>query len=159
MRNDGYISNINRINVTFWISIVFFLLNASTFLAMPKIVEISREAGRQVFLILLGLIFWISLILGYLLVFLANRARKLFIMRKLDGDLPMGCHIGLITFFSNLPAIIADLIMIASFIALFIIYCVGAIDNYITYVILAILVFTLNMHGMFNGRIYKLIKM
>ena len=158
MSGGRYISIIHRIKVNFWTATAFFLINALTILAMPKIVEISQETGKQLFLILLGSIFWISLLLGYVFVYLANGDRKYFIMRRLDGDLSMGCHMGLITFFSNIPAVIVDSAMIASFIALFIIYYAGAINTYITYVMLTILVFTLNMHCMFNGRIYRTTK-
>ena len=149
---------IHRIKVDFWTAVIFFSMNAVTILTMPLIVTISKESGKQIYLILLGSFFWLSLIFGYTFVCFANRKRKLFIISKLDGDLSMGQHIGLITFFSNMPALIVDSAMFASVIVIIIIYKIGEFDTYFTYAMLAVIVFTVNMHCMFNGRIYKTTK-
>lgn len=158
MHRGRRISIIRRIKVGFWTATVFFLLNALTILIMPAAVGISQNTDSQVVLILLGSVFWSSLVAAYIIVYLANNNRKYFIVQRLDRDISMGCHMGLITFFDNTPAAIVDTTMFASIIALIILFFSGAINDYITYVVIAILVFTLNMHSMFNGRIYKTTK-
>ena len=67
-------------------------------------------------------------------------------------------YMGVVTFFSNTPAVIADATLLAGRIALVIIYFCDVANQYITYVMLAIVSFSLNMHGLFNGRIYKTTK-
>lgn len=154
MRRDRGESIIRNIKVTFWIACAFFFLNASTILAMPGTVEISRQTGKQLCLILLGLAFWVTLILAFVFTFIANRERRYFVIHKANGNLSMGRWIGLLSFFSNVPASVADSVMIASFVLLVILYCAKATNMYVTFVMLALFVFSFNMHAMLNGRIY-----
>ncbi len=148
--------SINRIKQLFWFATIFLLLMAGSILIMPMATKVGEE-DRTV-LLLSGLVFWISCIAGYTLLFMANKERKYFIRRKLDGDISMGCRSGIITFFDNVPATIADVAMIASFLLFVGIYFTELKYEYISYVLLSILVFSLNMHCLFNGRIYKATK-
>lgn len=148
--------SINRIKLLFRFAVVFLFLMSGSVLIMPMATKIAEEE-RSV-LILTGLIFWISLIAGYSLLFVANKERKYFIRRKLDGDVSMGCRPGIITFFDNIPATIADVAMIASFVLFVGVNFTELKYGYISYVLLFILGFSLNMHCLFNGRIYKATK-
>ena len=60
--------------------------------------------------------------------------------------------------FQNIPAVIADVALLAGSIALVNIYFCDITSQYITYVMLAIVSLSLNMHVLFNGRIYKTTK-
>lgn len=125
---------------------------------MMDIMRTFENNGSKGSRMLVGCIFWLPLLLGYILVILANLERKTFIRSRLDGDISMQCHMGVVTFFSNTPAVIADATLLAGSIALVIIYFCDVANQYITYVMLAIVSFSLNMHGLFNGRIYKTTK-
>ncbi len=148
--------SINRIKQLFWFATIFLLLMAGSILIMPMATKVGEE-DRTV-LLLSGLVFWISCIAGYTLLFMANKERKYFIRRKLNGDPSMDCKPGIITFFDNVPATIADVAMIASFLLFVGMYFTELKYEYISYVLLFIFVFSLNMHCLFNGRIYKITK-
>ena len=134
MSRGRYEYRVKEIRWLFWIAVGCFAAHAISYLLMPP------------------------LLLGYILVILANLERKTFIRSRLDGDISMQCHMGVVTFFSNTPAVIADAALLAGSIALVIIYFCDVANQYITYVMLAIVSFSLNMHGLFNGRIYKTTK-
>lgn len=151
------VHRIHNIKILFWAAVALFFMNALSFLFMPIALIASNESDRQL-LILVGAFFWLSLILGYTLVFIANLERKSFIRNRLDGNLSMDCRMGIITFFANIPAIVADAAMVAAIAAFVIICFMDASNNYIAYVMLAIISFSLNMHCLFNGRIYKTTK-
>ena len=108
--------------------------------------------------VLIGLVFWISAIAGYVMIAMANSERKWFINRKVDGNVKMNCRPGIAEFFSNVPATVADVTMIMSFLLFVIIGFTEWKYEYISYILLFLLVFSLHMHCMFNGRIYKATK-
>lgn len=147
---------IDKIKIYFYISVFFMFLMSVSILFMPSAVE--QEVQKGLYLMLIGSTFWISLIIGYVFVILANIKRKKFIMDEYDGNLSMNCHIGIITFFDNLPSSVADVTMIFSFILFIIIDFTSIRYSFVAYVLLAVLVFSLNMHCMLNGRIYKIMK-
>lgn len=146
-------SVIHRIRKLFWFAIVLLLIMSSTILLMPLVTNIEKSDS---FLILLtGLLFWVSATSGYVLIAVANRERKWFIVHRGDGNLKMGCRSGLFTFFTNIPATVADVVMVCSILALGVIKIMDLYDAYIVYIVFFLLVLSLNMHCMFNGRIYK----
>jgi len=122
-------------------------------LIMPATVRMAEKDG--VINILMGCVFWISAIAGYTLLAVANAERRKFIKHKADVDVKMGCSPGIISFFTNVPATVADVTMIASCLMFDIISTTSQRDEYISYVLLFLLVFSLHLHCLFNGRIYK----
>lgn len=155
MRPGRYIHYVSTIKGLFWASVAFLLLNAATFLFMPMAAELSENSSIQWGLMIVGSVFWISIGLGYALLIMANLYRRDLVRNRLDGDFTMGCRMGIITFFSTIPGAIADGLFVVALIAFLIVFLNGNINGYITYVLLALLTFSLNMHGIFNGRIYK----
>lgn len=158
MRRGRYFHYVKAIKTLFWTSVVFLLLNSATFLFMPIAAEFTGSGSIQWGSAIVGIVFWVSIVLGYAFLITANRYRRDFVRDRLDGDLTMGCRIGIITFFSTIPGTIADTLIIAALIAFLVTYLSGNINGYYSYVLLAILSFSLNMHGIFNGRIYKATK-
>ena len=148
--------SLRRIKRLFWIAVVFLSLMAGSILLMPLATKIGEE-NRSI-LLGVGLAFWLSMIAGYFFVYVANRERKWFIRKKLDGDVGMGCRPGVITFFDNVLATVADVVMIASFLLLIGVSFTELKYEYISYVLLSLLIFSLNMHCLLNGRIYKVTK-
>lgn len=149
--------SIRRIRQLFWSAIFFLSIMAMTFLFMPVVVKAGEY--NQMVVVLLGMIFWISAIIGYLMITVAEHERKWFINHRLDGNLKMNCRSGVTTFFANIPATVFDVMMIASFLVLIVIGFTELKNEYVSYVLLFFLVLSLNMHCLFNGRIYKLINL
>ena len=150
-------SRIGEIQWVFPAAVGCFAAHAASYLLMPAAVR-TFASGESRGLLLAGCVFWIPLLAGYGLIALANSKRKAFSDGRQDGDIAMQRRMGIVTFFSNTPAVIADSALIAGSIALAILCLCGGTSRYITYVMLAIVSFSLNMHGLFNGRIYRTIK-
>lgn len=145
---------IRRIKWFFRISIACFAANAACFLFMPAAVRLERAANRAG-LIVLGVVFWLSLLAGIASAVCANLARREFARTRLDGDYRMDSGIGVFGFFGNIPAAVFDVTLILSAAALAAILIIGQSGSELTFAVLSLLVLSLYMHCLFNGRIYK----
>lgn len=147
---------IREIKQLFWLAVSFLFLMSVTILFMP-IASKAGENNRQV-LLLMGIVFWESGIAGYTMLILANVERKWFLNNKVGIDNKMNCLPGIITFFANIPATIADVGAFLSITLTVFINFTSRRYDYISYVLLFLLVLSLNMHCLFNGRVYKTTK-
>lgn len=141
---------IKKINLLFCFSVLSLMFMSSTILIMPIVDNTVR--------ILLGAAFWIFTVIGYALLIVANFERRWFINNKMDGNVRMDCLPGIATFFDNIPATIADTVMIISFIIFVICMITKLKYEYISYIVLFLLLLSINMHCLFNGRVYKATK-
>ena len=142
-------SVIKTLEKLYWSSVGCFFMMSAMILIMP-VIESNEKA-----IIPIGLAFWFFAISGYILLIVANVEFKRISgnLRKNKRSLP-----GIISFFSNKIAMIADVAVIISIVA-FVIICITELRfKYIAFVTLFLLIFSLHMHCLFNGRIYKLIK-
>ena len=108
----------------------------------------ATTAGR-VGSITIGIIFWLGLIAGVVFTILLSKQIK-----------ATGIHkgkIGLITFFSNPIAIIFDCLMILSFIGSVLIVVFQS-EQLIGYFVIALFIFSFEMHCVLNGKNYLYIK-
>ena len=149
-------NSIQRIKRLFWLAVMFQFLMSVSILLMPMAVQMGQQDRKMT--VWIGLVFWISAIAGYLLIAMANSERKWFINRKVDGNVKMNRRPGFAEFFTNSPATVADVTMILSFLMFVIVGFTEWKYEYISYILLFLLVFSLHMHCMFNGRIYKATK-
>lgn len=145
--------SIRIIKSLFWCSVVFLTLWSMTFSVMQQVLSMNNVY----YTILLSSVFYITAIIGYFFVMLANAKRRWCLKRQQHGDTKMGCRAGIITFFSNIPAIIFDILMGASILLFVVIMQTEWKFGYVPYVLLSLVTFSLNMHCLFNGRIYKYI--
>ena len=140
----------------FW-GIVFLLTIMSfTFLLMPIANYMQNGWKQRLVLVIVGILFWISFISGYaLLIITIKKFKKLFNQESFEAEskLPK-CF----KFFSNTYAAIADAILIAVIVVLIVITILGRMTGVFPYIVLAISVFSINMHCLFNGNIYKTIR-
>lgn len=148
--------SVQKIKRLFWFAVVFQFLMSLSILLMPIAVQMRQQNRRMT--VLIGAVFWLSAIAGYVIVAMANSERKRFIRYKVDGNIKMNCRPGIAEFFTNVQATVADVTMIMSFLIFVTIGFTKLRYGYITYILLFLLVFSLHMHCMFNGRIYKATK-
>lgn len=143
-------SIIKTLEKLYWSSVSCFFMMSAMILIMP-IIENNEKA-----IIPVGLAFWFFAISGYILLIVANVEFKRIggnLHKNNKNSLP-----GIISFFSNKIAMIADITAIVSAIA-FVIICITELRfKYIAFIVLFFVIFSLHMHCLFNGRIYKLIK-
>lgn len=137
----------------FWLAIAFIAVASGTFLLMPLVTEATQN--RRMLTMAIGIAFWLSSIAGYALLIAANIERRWFINHKVDGDVKMNCLPGVISFFQNILGTVFDVIMFMSLVMLLIIAFTKWRYDYISYILLSLFYLSLNLHSMFNGRIYK----
>lgn len=130
----------------FLLSIVFLFIGSLSFLFMPLSSGASSSEYRLP-AILNGSVFWISFICGYVALFLAYKQRK-----KIKGDEPKR-RIGALRFFSNTYAKVFDILMIVSLIIMIVLIILGKTNFYFVFVVLALLIFSVNMHCILNGKV------
>ena len=135
------------------ISIFSFLLLSISFLLMPLGSELPSERISG-YTLVSGLMFWISIIVGIAAqCVLAHRRKAWFEIHRVR-KVKATQRIGLISFFKNAYAAIADIVAIVSLIGLIIAMVVTQGIGYICYVLIALFTFSFSMHCILNGRIY-----
>ena len=148
---------IKRVKTNLILAIIFLSIHATTFLLMPLASKYA-DATHRISLIALGSIFWAAMIAGYIFLLIANVHRRQFVTKKLNGDYRMNSRIGVLNFFANTPAIVADIILFVSIAVFGAMLLFKATENYGTFVMLFLLDLSMNLHCILNGRIYKTTK-
>lgn len=143
-----------RICTLFWMAVGLFAVHAVTYAGMLPAANVYANTGSREALFFVGITFWLSGIFAWTLLLLANFLRRDWLRRN-TMDLKMNQRLGVLTVFSNPLAVCADCAAVLSLIALGISALLGKINEPFTGVILAMISFSLNAHGLFNGRIYK----
>lgn len=149
--------NIKVTALFYWLSAVFYLLNAAMLLVMPFVPLFPIAANRK-YTLIVGLTFWITLALAIAAIVLAIISRRKFKKANPKAYNASDCRWGVITFFSNVIAIIFDLMFVVAAFALCIMLMLGRFKGYFAFVVLFMLVLSLSMHCLFNGRVFKTIK-
>lgn len=134
-------------------SVAFMFLFSITFLFMPFASDYFTNTGNRVFLIIVGLLFWITLFVAYFSFFILNTRRKKYVKKNkiTEKKLP-----GICSFFSNKKAIIVDILMMIC-IVIFVILS-NITTNFVIYIFLSMSVFTVQLHSIINGKNYLYIK-
>ena len=147
---------IDKLIKYFCVSAAAMFIMSATVLVMPFAVDVGNQNRFAV--VAIGLVFWVSAITGYVCIIAANNVRKK-IMSLMSGSYSsLKGRPGIVTFFSNVYATVADTVMILSFITFILINLTETKDTYIAYIFLFLLIFSIHMHSLFNGKIFKVIK-
>ncbi|MBQ7134424.1 MAG: hypothetical protein IJO20_08030 [Ruminococcus sp.] len=102
---------------------------------------------------LVGVLFWAGLISGCAMLFVVNKHRKADKSFRSKKKLP-----GVISFFSNQHAMLADVFMAISFVLLLVFLFVPWFNQGVTVVLIAVFLFAFNMHCVLNGMNFKYIQ-
>lgn len=148
--------SVRKIKKLFWLAVCFLSVMSASVLFMPA--ASNTDGGGKWQTLATGVVFWSAAVAGCIMLFLANIERKRFLKNKVGIDAKMNCLPGIITFFSNVPAKIADVTLALSLILTVIFNLTELRYKYISCVLLFLLILSLNMHCLFNGRIYKTTK-
>lgn len=145
-----------KIKKLFWSAVASLFIMSASFLLMPVAVNTTRH--NQISVILVGMMFWIFALGGYVLLILANHERKQFAVKHKEELNEQNRRPGIIMFFSNIPAVVADTAIVCAVILLIIAQFTKLKNTYFIYVMLFVLNFSLHMHCLFNGKIYLITK-
>ena len=128
----------------------FFLLGIS-FVLMP-IENNTAENHSSVITLVAGVLFWLSLVLGLTTQGILSLRRKKWISANAIKKISPEPKMGLISFFKNTYATIADIGLVCSIIGLVVAVIATQSTGFICYVFLGISVFLLSMHCILNGK-------
>lgn len=136
-------------------AVIVLLAVSSLTLCFVSFGSYDASAFRAVVTVLLAILFWGCLIAGYVLLYVISKHRKEFERNasrdKRRKEKAKNNRPGFLRFFSNPAARIADVAMVVLFIVNLVIMFIPGISQTITYIFLALLVFSIHMHGILNG--------
>jgi len=134
-------------------SVFFFLMLAVSFLLMPFEGKTPTN-DLSIYTIVSGLMFWTSIVMGTVTqCVLAHRRKVWHKNHRVKCDKTIR-KVGLLSFFSNTAAAVADVTAIAGLLGLIISMIVTEGSGYICYAFIAVFVFSFSMHCILNGRIF-----
>ena len=145
--------NRKKLKKAMYVSTVMWIVLASTFLLMKPIVESTSSKGR-VLVAVLGLAFWCSLLMG--IVFQAkavNHYRKICKEEKVQYK---GCP-GVLRFFSNPIATVADIGMIVSLVIGAVLLRYPTDKLYFYFLEMFLLTLSTSMHCIWNGKMMRML--
>lgn len=146
---------IDKLVAFYWAAAITLAVMSLTILAMPYAVENSEH--NRALVVSVGLVFWAFALSGYGFLISANTLRKKIIRSKYNVYSSITGNPGIVSFFSNVYAIVADTTMIISFVLFIAISFTELKASFFAYILLALLVFSIHMHSLFNGKIFKVI--
>lgn len=138
----------------FWMSVLLLTAMSLTFLMMPIADHVEGNAQRFV-LVMVGILFWGSSLGGYFFWVMTYRNYKELLRKDPSKANQSGHVIGAFELFSNTQAAVADAMLIADVAVMAIMTIWGRMDGMIPYIVLAVLIFSIHMHCIFNGNIYR----
>ena len=108
-----------------------------------------QKDGKQTLAFILAAIFWLGFIMGFVFM------RPISKQRKKDRKYRIKNRRPLLRFLSNKPALVSDALLIAGIFILLLTFIFPAMPGWITLTATFTMVFSLEMHGLFNGRNYE----
>ena len=137
----------------FALQIFSFACVAFSFLLIP--IEFEKEIrGIPLTSFIAGVVFWGALVLASLIqIILVICRNKFFKKHNLKRNKKLR-NMGVFSFFKNKIAVVMDILFIMSIIGLALVFALTESQGYICYIFVAIFVFLLFMHSVFNGKIY-----
>ena len=135
------------------LSVVSFLLLGISFVLMP-IDSNDTENKTSVIMLVAGVLFWFSLAAGLITQGILSVRRKKWISGNASKKAGAAFKPGLISFFKNKYAVIADIGMVGSLIGLIIVMIMTSSTGFSCYVFAGLFVFLFSMHCILNGKNY-----
>ena len=135
------------------VSIFFFFMLAVSFLLMPLESETPTES-LSIYTLVAGLMFWISIMMGIVTqCVLAHRRKSWHTIHRIKKA-RLSQRVGIISFFQNTYAAVADVFTILSILGLIIAMIVTQGMGYVCYILVCLFVFSFSMHCILNGKIF-----
>lgn len=127
------------------LSVIMLAVSASTII-LSSFTDYSSGGTVRIISLVLSLCFWIGILIGYIYMFIFYRKKD---KKSLKG------RVGIISFFTNMYAVISDIIMILDISLIVILSLINFKMALIYSLLLGILFLTINLHCIFNGRVFN----
>lgn len=145
---------VRKIRIRFWISAALLTVMSASFLLMP-IAEAYEGFSQRCLEIVSGLLFWVPAIGGYVTFFVfAGKTLKVAKELHPPSFSKVGKVPGVFKAFSNYPLIITDAVLSVGIIAEAILIYLGRNQGIVAFFLIAIIVWSLNMHCLFSSNVY-----
>ena len=148
---------IQRIKAYFYTSVCFLTLMSFSIMLMPWASEMAIETN-DMSVKTVGILFWLLTLLGYGAFCLANSKRKKFWKKRFGRDIQKNYKPGFLCFFTNRIAEVFDIMMAIFLVITVIVACTPWKNTFFFIALLALLIWAVNMHSLFNGRTYRITK-
>lgn len=148
---------IPRIGICFFISVISLTLMSIVIMLMPWASE-QAIATEDNSVEVVGMLFWLLALWGYGSLGIANIERKRFCVKCFGYDIQKNYRPGILCFFANKIAEVFDIMMAIFFVVSLIVVFTPWRNTFFFIALLALLIWAVNMHSLFNGRIYRITK-
>lgn len=148
---------IQRITIYYFTSVVALTLMSIVIMFMPWASEqaiITNDNSVRI----VGVMFWLLMLLGYGSFGIANAKRKRFWIKRFGRDIQKNYRPGILSFFANKIAEVFDIMMAIFFVVSLIVAFTRWRNTFFFIALLALFVWAVNMHSLFNGRVYRITK-
>lgn len=138
--------NFKGYKVFFGLTAMCWTIFSLTFLVMPYNVSVNGNAsGRNILLILTGVVFWLGLTGGWILFAVLNHMGRQYPVSDTKKN----------PFYSNIPTAVADTSFIAAAVVLILCGVSNTGNEYIIYVLICILSESVFAQILFGGKVYQ----
>ena len=143
--------------IWFWLSVGCVGLSSFS-LAFIHFADFGGSPQQKTIGFLIGAVFWLGLIAGYILLWFINKYRKEHIAKSKKRWRKR--KPGIISFFQSFYGMIADVLCLLSFdAALISAILADKKPGWLTYFLIAFFIFSLQMHGILNGENFRYISL
>lgn len=143
-----------RIKQHFKLAVASAWIGAISLLSTSTLSAIEDDSKRKCISVAVGVVFWVSLIFEQFMFWHSVSMRK---KNSHSSKEKNNLSIGLISFFSTVKGMIADIALIMSLVALVGIIGSGNSTSKLIYALVAAIYLSLNLHCLYNGRHYRII--
>ena len=140
----------------FFIS-VFSILCVSLSIAFMPFASEQKFNNFMVPVYVVGGIFWGFIFISYGSLLILNHARKKH-LKAYDSTTDTKRRPGIFCIWTNLPAKVFDTLMIISLLGGIFTLMKFPTETQLIFILIAVFFFSVNMHGLFNGKNYRFIK-
>lgn len=141
----------------FLCSAASFSLMSLSILFMPLASELS-EITNRISILVVGCVFWIGIVLGFVLLLMVNKERKECFVKSNKQNMQHNRGIRKSFLCPNFPATIFGFVMMMSLLGFIILLFTNLKYGYVPFILLFLIVFSLCMYCLFNGKNYRYIK-
>lgn len=147
----------NKLERYIVLSIALAMLQFILIMCIP-FVNIKGTGVQCVMAYIVALLFWLSIIAEVILAIYSTRIRKKVGCELNGHDAVEGFGPGIILFFKNKEAVVADIVLFVSVLLLGIILWMNMKIGWLIIGNVSFLVLSFNLHCILNGRNYRLLK-
>lgn len=141
-----------RFKLCFNISVVCFIASFAALLSIMFLDMCSDEYVKKSISYIIASVFWVGIIGEQIFFWICNHLRKRIEIKRSEISYSNG--IGIISFFKNPNAVVADIVMFASVLVFALMLIFKVVEQWAVVLCLSIIFLSFNLHSFLNGKNY-----